>query len=365
MRDRAGRIFRKLRRGYHRGFGFRESGNYHVQLYRGYRSSTTLFVQGRVLEDKRIEVGEADRTWRNFINAIRRFNSNEVAGAVVELRYLGERYEVMADREGYIELEVAVSAPNTDDAWERITARIIELPDTASPHPAHDPTHVFHGEIADLDTQAEYAVVTDIDDTILKTDVTSLFKLKALWYTLADNAHTRLAFPGAPQLFQQLREGTSTEDKNNSVFYLSRSPWNLYDMLEQFLDAKGFPRGPIFLRDVGLLGEVKGSHGHKEATLLRLIEHFPTLKFVLVGDSGEKDADIYHAVAQKHPERIAAVVIRNVKNNANAHRIERMFARRPADEHYFLVKDSAEAALRLSELGLLNSSQVRAVQQAQ
>ena len=366
MLDQTGRLFRSLRRRYHRGFGFRESGEYIVQLYRGYRSSTTLFVQGRVLEDKGIRVGERDDGWRNFVNALRRFNSNEVAGAVVELTYLGERYEVMADGEGYIELSVPVATANTDEPWEQITARIVELPEGSPADFAnrHTSSKTFTGQVADLDHRAEYAVVTDIDDTLLKTDVTSLFKLKALWYTLSDNAHTRVAFAGAADLYRYLAEGTQQGDAHNPVFYLSRSPWNLYDMLEQFLDVRGFPKGPIFLRDVDLLKEISGSHGHKRATIERLIEHFPTLRFVLVGDAGEHDADIYHAVAERYPERVRAIVIRNVANGGNAQRIKRLFKRRGPERHYYLVKDSAEAAAKLASAGLLRPDHVRAIEQA-
>jgi phosphatidate phosphatase APP1 len=136
-------------------------------------------------------------------------------------------------------------------------------------------------------------------------------------------------------------------------------------MLEKFLDDKGFPKGPIFLRDVGLpYVESPSEFGHKEGTLLRLIEDFPSLKFVLIGDSGEKDADIYHSVASKHPDRVVAIIIRHVKNNGNARRIERLFARQPPERHYHLVKTSLEAAEVMQRLGLLNEQQVEHVREA-
>jgi len=260
---------------------------------------------------------------------------------------------------GYFTVHEEILVQPTDDPWEAIEARLTSIPYGV---PADE---LFVGEVADLSADATYAVVTDIDDTILQTHVTSLFKLRALYHTLVDNAFTRLSFKGAPTLYEELANGVSNVHECNPTFYLSRSPWNLYDMLEQFLDDKGFPKGPIFLRDVGLpYAETPSEFGHKEGSILRLIADFPTLKFILIGDSGEKDADIYHSVAKRHPDRVGAVIIRNVKNNANARRIQRMFARLPQERNYHLVKNSEEAAVILERLGYINATQVELVRKA-
>ena len=359
MLEEAGNFWRKLRKRRRQRRGYKSEEEIVVQLYRGYRSTEKLYVEGRVLEDEGIEVSEDDRLWRNMVNAIRRFESDEVAGARVRVTYLGQSYELVADPEGYIKLYEEVTVQPTDEPWEGIEATLLELP---FGNHSEEP---FAGEVADLSQEATYAVVTDIDDTLLKTHITSLFKLKALYHTVVDNSYTRMAFPGAPELYQQLYNGPGPEQENNPVFYLSRSPWNLYDMLEHFLDIKGFPKGPIFLRDVGLpYKNTPSEYGHKEGTLLRLIRDFPTLKFICIGDSGEKDADIYSAVAAKHPDRIAAVIIRNVKNNKNARRIARMFARKRPEDHFYLVKDSVEAAARLRQLGHLTEAQVDLVSES-
>jgi len=359
MLDRIGRIIHDIQRGYKKGVKYSSQDPIIVQLYRGYRSSTKLFVQGRVLKKSPIKVDQTDNRWRNFVNAIRRIDSAEVAGAQVALDYLGQQFARVADSEGYFGIHEDVEVQPTADLWGHVESRLINIPYGKAADER------FVGEIADLSAEANVAVVTDIDDTILQTHVTSLFKLRALYHTLMDNAYTRLSFRGAPDLYQALASGPQKANLANPTFYLSRSPWNLYDMLEHFLDAKGFPKGPIFLRDVGLpYLETPSEFGHKEGSILRLIEDFPTLKFILIGDSGEKDADIYHSVAKRHPERIAAVIIRNVKNNANAKRIQRMFARLPADLNYHLVKTSEEAAVHLARLGYLDKDQVELVRKA-
>ena len=357
MLDRIGRIIHGLQQGYRKGTKHSSDDPVVVQLYRGYRSSTKLFVQGRVLKESSIEVSQTDRRWRNFINAIRRFESDEIAGASLNLDYLGQIFARKADAEGYFEVHEDITVQPTEHPWEAIGAKLVEVP---YGRPADE---LFAGEVADLSSEAKIAVVTDIDDTILQTHITSLFKLRALYHTLLDNAYTRLSFKGAPALYKALASGPDEVNASNPTFYLSRSPWNLYDMLEHFLDNKGFPKGPIFLRDLGLPYLKSASEfGHKEGSILRLIADFPTLRFVLIGDSGEKDADIYHSVAKRHPDRIAAIIIRNVKNNKNAKRIQRMFSRLPSGLNYHLVKSSEEAASHLKRLGFINHEQLVQVQ---
>ena len=360
--DAAVKALRSVRRAYRRRRGALPHDPVTITLYRGYRSSRKLFVQGRVLEDAGVRVKASDRRWRNIVNAVKSFESDEVPGTRVHLDYRGQTFDRVADDEGYLYVHADVEGEPSPDAWDEIDAEIVDVP-----LGRRVVERTFVGEVADLSRAARYAVVTDIDDTLLKTHVTSTLKLRALYHTLVDNAHTRVAFEGAAELYRALNYGPEGERDDNPVFYLSRSPWNLYGMLESFLDQRDFPRGPVFLRDVGLGYIAPGSEmGHKASTLLRLIDDFPELPFVLVGDSGEKDADIYLSVAAKHPERIAAIVIRNVKDNANARRISALFAAGlsgPGPACY-LVRDSAEAAERLAALGMLNEQQVSQVRNA-
>ena len=351
-----GRLLGDLKRGYTRGRARKPDEPLGVQIYRGYRSTERLFLQGRVLEREDITVTPSDRRWTNFVNAVRRLETDEVADAGVRVRYRDEVFDLRTDPEGYFEIHAPVANDPIDDVWESVEAEITDLP------VGEPPTETFEGGVADLVRTSEVAVVTDIDDTILQTGITSFFKLRAVYRTLADNAHTRMPFRGAPELFRALHSGAGEVEERNPLFYLSNSPWNLYQLLEQFLDLKGFPKAPIFLRDIGLpYAGGSPSGDHKALTLKRLLADFPTVRFVLIGDSGEYDADIYHAAAEANPGRIKAVVIRNVKNNANAHRIQRMFERRAPEDHFYLVKDSAEAAERLAGIGLLNEDQVEAV----
>ncbi len=332
-----------------------------IELYLGYRSSCKLFVQGRVLEHENVRVTDSDTRWMNFLNALRRFESDEVAGAEVIVSYRGYEIKCTTDSEGYFTIHHDVDDTADAEPWEGVRAKIVSLPG-GQPLDGRE----FTGSVADLTRDSKLAIITDIDDTILQTGVTSLFKLRALYRTLADNAYTRVPFTGAAELFAALSSGPVVTEEANPIFYLSNSPWNLYGLLKEFLDIKAFPKGPIFLRDVGLTYEGSPKTGtHKSETIRRMLADFPTVTFVLIGDSGEADADIYHAAAEEFPERIKAVVIRNVKDNSNAARIKALFAGVLPTRNFIIVHESAEAAERLAAIGLLNEEQVAAVKAAQ
>jgi phosphatidate phosphatase APP1 len=99
------------------------------------------------------------------------------------------------------------------------------------------------------------------------------------------------------------------------VFYVSSSPWNLYDLLDDFLALRGFPAGPLFLRDWGIRpreGGLRDHRTHKLATIRRLLEVYPQLPFLLIGDSGQSDPEIYAEVVRSFPGRVPAVYIRDV-----------------------------------------------------
>jgi phosphatidate phosphatase APP1 len=157
-------------------------------------------------------------------------------------------------------------------------------------------------------------VVSDLDDTVLHSHATSLWQMAKL--TLLHNAHTRLPFEGVAGFYQALQRGRGGE-AYNPVFYVSNSPWNLYDLLEDFLDVHGIPRGPLLLRDWSLR-TLKSGESHKLAAIERLLDAYPGLQVVLIGDSGERDPEIYRQVVLRHPGRVLAVYVRDVAPERHA-----------------------------------------------
>ncbi len=275
-----------------------------ILTYRGFGSDDGVTVLGRVVEARTGALPSAeDSRWQNFRRVFRYFNTREVAGAQLTIRHGDARMTTLADEEGFFRARLPLPGGGSP-GWD---AAEIEL--TGCHLPGWKPI-VSRAEVLVPSPQAAFGIISDIDDTVLETHVTQ--RLRMVWVTVSRNAHTRLAFPGTTELYRALVAGPQGRG-DNPVFYVSKSPWNLYDFLIEFLDRHGLPRGPLFLRDVGLRAEAPLDF--KSAAIDDIFATYPRLPFVLVGDSGERDPDIYVETAARHPGRVRAIYIREVRSS--------------------------------------------------
>jgi phosphatidate phosphatase APP1 len=160
--------------------------------------------------------------------------------------------------------------------------------------------------------QVEYGVISDLDDTVIRTDATRLITM--LKRTLLENARTRLPFDGVAQFYNGLHSGSSG-GALNPIFYVSSSPWNLYTVLTEFLEHHGIPLGPLTLRDWGISDTgllPRGHSEHKLAAIRQILDCYVDLPFILIGDSGQEDPEIYRDIVHQYGQRIRAIYIRNV-----------------------------------------------------
>ena len=98
------------------------------------------------------------------------------------------------------------------------------------------------------------------------------------------------------------------------VIYLSNGPWNLAGTITDFLDRHGFPAGALLLTDWGISPRAwfRSGKAHKRGSLERLAEELPSVDWVLIGDDGEHDPEIYRDFARAHPQQVAAIALRSV-----------------------------------------------------
>jgi phosphatidate phosphatase APP1 len=303
----ARRVFARLEHGVDRVvWGVRRRfgrlGPLQIVTYRSFGTAARGVVRGRVLEASVLERSlPADSTFRSFRRMLRRFFSRELPDASVRAELGGSTVTGSTDDEGYFDLPIAAPAVNTPGHWKSAEVQVIDakvrglVPVRAT------------AEILIPGAGAELGIISDIDDTVLQTHVTQ--KLKMIWVTLSGSAYTRMPFEGTSELYHALARGRSGHGQN-PVFYVSKSPWNLYDFLIDFFDYHELPRGPLLLRDIGL--REAPPIDHKSAAVRELLETYPTLPFVLIGDSGERDPEIYLETAARYPGRIVAIYIRDL-----------------------------------------------------
>ncbi len=323
----------------------------------GYGTADQLFVSGRVLENEGLLAAEeADTLLEKLVNTFKRFETDEVAGARVLAQFQGVSQEVLTDDEGYFELTLTPAHPLPDQLWREVTLELLEPPPSGG-QPVRATTHVLTPP-----STASFGVISDIDDTIIQSHVTD--KLKLILTIALHNERTRLPFQGAAAFYQALRQGVDRQ-ANNPIFYVSSSPWNLYDVLVQFFKIHRLPMGPIFLKDYGRhsLPELTDHHRHKLSKIEPLFRRYPHLPFVLIGDSGEQDPEIYAEVAQKYPGRVPVIYIRNVTPDPTRLAELDMLATKVQQlgSRLALVADSAGAAQAAIEQGLIAPAALAAV----
>jgi len=266
-------------------------GKPEIDPYFGHATPSTIILRGRVLSrkiKKETNEVEADASlWTNFKAMVALFNTREMSG--VRITCLGE--ETLTDEEGYFEL--VLPRPNDQTGWVEYEVCFGDGDDCAKL------TALLPA------TKAEFGIISDIDDTLIKTDAWSL--RRNLWNSMTGNTHSRYVFPDAIQLIQSLHKQV------NPVFYVSSSPWNLHGFLTEIFDRAGLVRGPKFLRILGISESkfITGKRGHHKGEAIdEILAANPELTFILMGDTGQHDAYVYHEVLKRHPGRIRQVILR-------------------------------------------------------
>lgn len=320
-----------------------------IEPYHGHGTEEVFYLKGRVLEGRRVPKARAgDPRLRNLVNTVRRFRPGPVPGVPVRARFEGAEGETVTDASGFFDLALPLRQPlGTGAIWNAVE---VEVPE--------DERRV--GERAEMHVlvpppSAEFGIISDIDDTVVHTGVTN-------WLTMArvvlfGNAHTRFPFPDVDAFYRALQAGPE-DHSYNPVFYVSSSPWNLYDLLEHFFRLNGIPVGPLFLRQFRLSlrrGPIGGHRSHKLEMIHTLFDAHPELSFVLIGDSGQKDPEIYREVVRAYPGRVRAIYIRDVTTSERDHEVHAIAREVEAlGVEMRPVKEKSEAAEHAAELGLIS-----------
>lgn len=318
-------------------------------LYDGFGAHGRILVHGRGLRDEGLATPTPeDPRWRNLMATVRRADADPIPHAAVRVHAGAAAHDFVTDDEGFFHGWMSASELAASDDWAAITAELL-TPAPAEPIRARARVLVPAGDPALL-------IISDIDDTVLQSRATNL--LAALRMVLLENAHTRLPFPGVAAFYRALRAGASGSARN-PTFYVSSSPWNLYDVITRFLELQQIPHGPLMLRDVDIgLSAISGQghHSHKREMIRRVLNTYPTSPAVLIGDSGQQDPEIYRDVVHEFTRRIRAVYIRDVSGHPERSRVIQQLANEvlQAGSTLLLTPDTLAAASHAVELGLIS-----------
>ncbi|WP_283642967.1 App1 family protein [Croceibacter atlanticus] len=322
-----------------------------IIAFQSYGTKTHLYLRGRALEDESIDLSK-----KGFFSLLRntwkRFETDEVRHETLKIQLPNEQVLYSdTNSEGYYlvdeqtnDLTDSINEEgwlNYEIAYDVFKDKLINLENR------------FPGEMLIPSESSKFGVISDIDDTLLETGVVSKLKWKVLVNSLFKHAENRMAFAGAATIYSKLHQGISGEEAN-PIFYVSNSPWNLYRYLEYFLKHNNFPKGPILLRDFRTPFDKtkKRKVSHKEHEIKNIIKTYPNMEFVLIGDAGEHDIDIYLDVVKHYPDRIKAIYIRTVNHKKRMLRIQRLI-KDYTNVPVLLFKDSEEVLEHAKQLKLI------------
>lgn len=231
-----------------------------IQAYLGYATPETIRMHGRVLTNPPVDPNfHTDRWWQNLTNTLMRFASDEVPGVTVKATAGGINGSAVSDAEGYFHIDLPRAVTDGDELfWSPAQLQI------TGQQAIHEESSTTHVDVMYVPRDAQFGIISDVDDTILHTGATDIATMAKL--TFFGNARTRAPLDGVAKLYELMQHaGDISELALNPVFYVSSSPWNLYDLLEDFLGLNAIPKGPLLLRDLGFDQNkfLKSGHGHK------------------------------------------------------------------------------------------------------
>ena len=316
--------------------------------YRGYGSRDEIFLMGRV-SHQRTSASKNGAPTGLLAQISRRLLRRGVADADVEMRFRGATWQASTDKDGYFRFREKLDEPLPSDRrlWHPVRIEVEDDPP--------EEAVVAEGQIYIAPDRSRRVIISDIDDTVMYTGVAN--KIKAFWRLFAQDAESRVAFPGVSALYNALHDGASGNERN-PLLYVSRGPWGIYEMLDAFFDAHDIPIGPIlFLREwnVRLKSPLpRRAEDHKADLIRSMLSLYSEMPFVLIGDSGQHDPEIYAKIVREHPDRVTAVYIRDVSRSSSRRReIEKLASEimeagsslETADDTYAMARHAAEAGL--------------------
>ena len=228
---------------------------------------------------------EPIRGWRSF-------TSIAISNADVFVEIEGQQYTVQTDRGGVLDVRLETDlAPGVHDVTMRVEG-----------------SEVAHTTVYIVPPEQKIGVISDIDDTVM---VTALPRpMLAAWNSFVLNEHARTPTPGMSVLMDRIHRA----HPQAPFMYLSTGAWNITPALRRFLSRNAYPSGTFLLTDWGPTPDrwFRSGSAHKVTQLQRLAKEFPDMKWILIGDDGQRDPDIYNGFAVRYPENVAAILIRNL-----------------------------------------------------
>jgi phosphatidate phosphatase APP1 len=279
-----------------------------LKLYRGYANEQELIVMGHVFKPTTIqEYNFQKKNLKNATSVIKMFQIKTQANADVYLEHNNAKIHTKTLIDGYFKFCVPLDQ-NTIYGWIDYEVSIIYKNETITTRDSYIRPH-----------KGNLGIISDIDDTFLVSH--TLNPLKKLYVLLFKNVNKRKIYEDVVTHYQALSTaGRENKEEFNAFFYVSSSEWNLYRFITKFTEIHQLPKAVLLLKDIKtsltdffLTG--RGNHNHKFDKIKHILEFYPNLEYVLLGDDSQHDPFLYEAICKIFPVTVKAVYIRQTSDS--------------------------------------------------
>jgi len=274
-----------------------------LKLYRGYANEQELIVMGHVFEPtKTRDYDFQKKSFKNAAAVISLFQVKTQANANVYLKHNNTTIHTKTLIDGYFKFCIPLDQ-NVGYGWIDYQVSIIYGNETIVTKESYIRPH-----------KGEIGIISDIDDTFLISY--TLNPLKKLYHLLFRNVNTRKIYDDVVPHYQALGSaGRNNKGEQNAFFYVSSSEWNLYRFIVKFTEIHKLPKAVLLLKDIkssltDFFWTGRGGHNHKFEKIKHILEFYPNLKYVLMGDDSQHDPFLYEAISKIFPLTVKAVYIR-------------------------------------------------------
>ena len=319
-----------------------------IRLFRTYGSPQEIKIRARTIEYESTPPHPNDSSWRVIMRNLLGLSHDEEDDVKVRFSLNGKAVYAVSDDEGMIRLNTRDFGPLQPGQYP-LTAEVAGGQEYSA-EAVTIPLYIHDAQTPSL------GIISDIDDTVKHMNVRN--KWAAAKKLFLQSPFEAQEIPGTPLLYQILEERIDGQTDDGDIFYLSGSPLNFAPQIYAYLDHKRFPKGSVTLKKWGF---GSGSDNplvqsdYKLRNIREIFQAYPQRQFLLFGDSGEADAEIYKKIAAEFPGRVKGIFINNVTQDSPSN---------PKFKGVHLTRNSLEAAVILQQMGVLEAEDVGAIQQA-
>lgn len=280
-----------------------------ADIYFAYANKQHLYIEGRVIEKRDTSKVKKDDGWlKNLWRKAQRLVNDEKKFEAAIVAIGEEKYSVTTDEEGYFQIQEKAPA-GLSPGWNPLEVIL------------KDKTRV-KSELLLVPEENRIGIISDFDDTLVYSNV--LNKKDLLANSLLKNYKQRELVKGMPEMFQKISL-QNPQPKATPIFIVSASPRQISRGIQQFLDYHHFPKGLVMTKTISgddrdpLLDQKQ----YKINRIQEVFDRLPNVKFVLIGDDGEKDPESFNSLSNRYPDRIIGVWIHKVNTDPQRKRYPR------------------------------------------